>query len=137
VDFSVGPDGSLWWLSQWDQFYTPASGTLSRIRYTAPTVADATAPTPPAWALRSSGNPFRDRLELSFRLGTAAVVRVSIVDVSGRIVRTVFAAEASSGETRLEWDGRDDAGQSVASGVYFARLVSGPRRESVPLIRVL
>ena len=86
----------------------------------APTgVAPAPAPRP---ALSAHPNPFNPSTELRFALDAAGPVQLSIHDIAGRRVRTLLAGVQPAGELRATWDGRDDAGQALASGVYLARL---------------
>jgi hypothetical protein len=69
-------------------------------------------------------NPFRASLAIPVRAsrdGPAPVVE--IVDVTGRLVRTLRAEPGQRGT--LVWDGRDGGGRETASGVYFARLRAG------------
>ncbi len=47
---------------------------------------------------------------------------VAVYDAAGRTVRTLFSGRRDGGEHRLAWDGRDDHGRRVASGVYFVRV---------------
>ena len=54
-----------------------------------------------------------------------AVVRLEIYNISGQLVRTLYAGSAPQGEGRVRWDCRDNRGQIVPSGVYLARLSSG------------
>jgi subtilisin family serine protease len=57
-------------------------------------------------------------------------VRLEVFDVLGRSVRTLMNEPAAYGQHALFWDGRDDNGSVVASGVYFARLrVDGQAQE--------
>jgi len=57
-------------------------------------------------------------------------VRLEVFDVLGRSVRTLMNEPAAYGQHALFWDGRDDNGTVVASGVYFARLrVDGQAQE--------
>ncbi len=53
----------------------------------------------------------------------------SIHDASGRLVRRLI----SSGLEQLRWDGRDEAGRALASGVYFAHLTDGTRKQTVTI----
>ena len=55
---------------------------------------------------------------------------LAVYDVRGRLVRTVHSGVFSSGETRWIWDGRDDGGNSVPRGIYFAQVRTQARRES-------
>ena len=52
-------------------------------------------------------------------------VSVKVFDVAGRLVRTLLEDDRAAGTVhRVTWDGRNDAGESVSSGVYFYRLVA-------------
>jgi flagellar hook assembly protein FlgD len=63
--------------------------------------------------------------EISFRIPTDEVVSLEIYDVSGRLVRTLVNGHRKSGPYTERWDGKDDAGRSVATGVYFYRMEAG------------
>jgi glucose/arabinose dehydrogenase len=78
--------------------------------------------------LRESPNPFRQDIALEFSLARAGNVRLEIVSVDGRHVRTVAAAAMTAGTHRLRWDGLDDRGARVSQGLYFAHL-STPDRD--------
>ena len=55
-------------------------------------------------------------------LPRALRVRLEVYDLAGRLVRTLVQGEEPPGRRRAIWDGRDDAGRLVASGVYYYRL---------------
>jgi len=68
-------------------------------------------------------NPFNPNTTLRIDLAREGVVSLDIVDARGRRVRSLMrAGRVAAGEHRVVWDGRDDRGQRVASGVYEARL---------------
>lgn len=67
-------------------------------------------------------NPFNPYTEIVFALPTAGVASVRLFDVSGRLVRTLADGELPAGENRLRWDGNDDRGRALASGVYYLRV---------------
>lgn len=69
-------------------------------------------------------NPTAGVTELSFTVPEPAVVELSIYDLSGRLVATLHRGWTAAGRTRLSWDARDDGGERVGSGVYFARLTA-------------
>jgi flagellar hook assembly protein FlgD len=52
-------------------------------------------------------------------------VRLTIVDVTGRLVRTVTEETRGAGDHQDRWDGRDERGREVPSGVYFSVLETG------------
>jgi hypothetical protein len=133
VDFLVGPDGSLWWMAQFNENYDPDSGHLNRIRYTGPTaVADEARA---ALGLRAVPNPAREATEIAFGIAKPERVRLALYDLGGRRVKVLVDGLVPAGETRSRWDGADEAGVNAPAGVYFARL----EREGSPAanLRVL
>jgi Glycosyl hydrolases family 32 N-terminal domain/FlgD Ig-like domain len=72
--------------------------------------------------LANTPNPFNPRTTVHFELPAAAVVRVDVYDASGRLVRTLLDGARAPGRHSLEWDGSDQSGRGVASGVYFVRM---------------
>lgn len=69
-------------------------------------------------------NPLRTSTTLRFELAGARRSSLAVFDLSGRLVRTLLDQELAAGEHRILWDGRDEGGVPVASGVYWARLVA-------------
>ncbi|MFN8177129.1 MAG: FlgD immunoglobulin-like domain containing protein [bacterium] len=70
-------------------------------------------------------NPMRDRARVRFTLPHAARANVRILDVAGRVVRTLVDGERPAGHGEVVWDGRDSAGRLVSAGVYWSRVESG------------
>jgi hypothetical protein len=67
-------------------------------------------------------NPFNPSTRIDFSLDQGGPVQLSIYDVAGRLVRTLVDENLSRGTHHRRWDGRNQAGRQVASGVYFALL---------------
>jgi hypothetical protein len=67
-------------------------------------------------------NPFARSTVVRFELSQSAEVDLTVHDVSGRRIRLLATGPAVAGLHALSWDGRDDAGRSVGSGIYFLRL---------------
>ncbi len=67
-------------------------------------------------------NPFNPKTEIRFNLNMNMNANLSIYDASGRMVRELVERRFESGEHRVEWNGRDDAGRELVSGIYFAKL---------------
>ncbi len=82
-------------------------------------------------------NPFRSQTELSFSLPSVQRVELAVYSVDGRLVRTLLSGERGPGENSVTWDGRDESGLRVGSGLYFVRLRadSGTRRGKLMLLR--
>jgi hypothetical protein len=76
---------------------------------------------------QNSPNPFNPATSIAFELPHAAHVTLRIYDVSGSMIRTLVNDRLARDVYRAEWDGRDDHGRNVRSGVYFYRLEEGER----------
>jgi subtilisin family serine protease len=73
-------------------------------------------------------NPFNPRTKIHFELAHAGAVDVAVFDARGRRVRTLWAQRlAPAGPSAVTWDGTSDDGRPVASGIYFAQLVTEGR----------
>jgi hypothetical protein len=67
-------------------------------------------------------NPFHPATTIPFALTKDARVTLGVYDALGRCVRTLLDGATPAGPQALRWDGRDDAGRALASGVYFLRI---------------
>jgi hypothetical protein len=70
-------------------------------------------------------NPFNPSTKIEFTLAKSGFVTLQIYDVLGRKVRTLVSEELSSGYKSVIWDGKNEDGDEVASGVYFYQLKVG------------
>jgi hypothetical protein len=70
-------------------------------------------------------NPGTGRVDLRFSLPAVSELTIEIYDVAGRPVRTERVGEVGRGEQHYFFDGRDEAGHLVPSGVYFVRVSTG------------
>ena len=74
-------------------------------------------------ALLSHGpNPFAAATRIALVMPGSETVDVAVFDAAGRRVRTLKSGRVAAGETQLAWDGRDDRGDALASGMYFVRM---------------
>ena len=76
---------------------------------------------------QSYPNPFNPETVIRFEIQFATHVRIDVYDVRGRHVRRLVDGILPSGQHSRLWDGRDDRGSELASGVYFYRLTAGGR----------
>ncbi len=67
-------------------------------------------------------NPFQGELYMRLIIPESGEVVVALYDVTGRKVRTLLEKQVQSGEYILKWDGRDDNGREVSSGVYIYKI---------------
>lgn len=70
-------------------------------------------------------NPFNPTTRIRFDLPQQRKVLLQVFDVNGRLVRTLASGLMPGGQHSVEWDGRNDNGFTVASGIYLLRLSAG------------
>jgi len=70
-------------------------------------------------------NPFNPSTQIHFSLPQRDLVELAVYDLQGRRVATLKKEEMPAGRHAVAWDGRDQRGQGVASGMYFYRLATG------------
>jgi hypothetical protein len=86
-----------------------------------PDITDAT--TPRAYALAQNyPNPFNPLTTIRFDMKEKGLVTVKIYDVAGRLVRTLVNEVRNAGAYSAVWDGRNNIGADVASGIYFYKM---------------
>ncbi len=79
-------------------------------------------------------NPFNSATVISYAVVEAAGVELSVYNLAGQRVARLVRGFAGPGAYRVLWGGRNDAGQSLASGMYIYRLRSGNRSEARKLL---
>ncbi|MEK7315408.1 MAG: phytase [Candidatus Eisenbacteria bacterium] len=82
---------------------------------------------------RPRPNPSRGATDIPFTLDRRMPVSIRILDLQGRLVRTIDAGTPGSGAHVLRWDGNDARGKHAAAGVYFALARAGTREARVRL----
>lgn len=98
-------------------------------------VAVPSGPSLPALSLRTE-RIAPDRAALAFEIPSELAgvqARLDVYDASGRLARRLLDGNAVPGPHRLAWDGRDDHGARVGSGIYLARLRVGRERVTARL----
>ena len=81
-------------------------------------------------------NPFNPGTVISYQLAGDVPVRLDIFNSVGQRVRTLVDAWQAAGSHAIIWDGRDDSGGSLASGVYFYHLEAGDFSDSRKMVLI-
>ena len=81
---------------------------------------------PKVFALKQNyPNPFNPTTVIRYALPEASNVRLEVFNTLGQVVRTLADEEQVAGAYRITWDGRNEQGQEMATGVYIYRIVAG------------
>jgi hypothetical protein len=83
-----------------------------------------------------SPNPSSSATRLEFELAQSSNADLTIFDAAGRRIATLLSGEQPAGRRTVTWNGQDEGGQTVAAGIYFARLSTPRGATSRRLVRV-
>jgi glucuronoarabinoxylan endo-1,4-beta-xylanase len=83
---------------------------------------------------QSYPNPFSSSTAIPYQLKKGAEVRVTIFDILGKEVRKFFVGSQTAGSHNILWDGRNNVGKRVASGIYFYKLQAGDESQVRKLV---
>ncbi|MHB9028899.1 MAG: FlgD immunoglobulin-like domain containing protein [Candidatus Latescibacterota bacterium] len=79
---------------------------------------------------QNTPNPFNPSTTISFTLPEPGAASLSIYSITGQKIRTLVSGQISGGAHSVVWDGRDERGKAVSSGVYLSRLEAGGKAEA-------
>jgi hypothetical protein len=122
--FIVGGDGVIKWRGSWNlaAITTAIDEAIAELAATA--VPDV--PTSGHRLLANYPNPFNPQTRIPYEIaaGGPAVVRLEVLDVQGRLVKTLVQATLNGGESyEAVWDGTNEQGRAMPSGNYLSRLL--------------
>ncbi len=80
--------------------------------------------------LQNYPNPFNPETNITYNLDQQEQVSLAIFNTQGRLVRTLVNKVQSPGQYVIRWDGLDQDGERVSSGLYFYRLQAGEHIEN-------
>ena len=87
-----------------------------------------------AFQMKIYPNPFNPETTISYTLPTAGSVSLEIINSRGQLVKSLLKEEQPTGEHTLVWNGKDDSGHSVASGLYLCRIACNGAHETRKLL---
>ena len=127
--FTIDDDGYLW-------IGTQAHG-LWRFDANNITSVESANQTPASFTLSTAyPNPFNASTTISFTLNKTGKVNLAVYNLAGQKVRELAAGNYSAGSHTAVWDGKDESGNAVSSGVYLARMESGGASKVVRMAMV-
>jgi len=81
-------------------------------------------------------NPFNSSTTVVYSIPKTTNVELSMYDICGRLIRSLVRGKASAGTYSVRWDGKDNSGKEVSSGVYLYRLRAGQGKGQGDFVRV-
>jgi hypothetical protein len=128
----------VWYGGEHFSFQLDGNGDVTGYtRETVTAVPEAAPATVRPELLPNAPNPFRSVTSIRLRVPDLAPVTLRVYDVRGSLVRTLVDRSLEEGEHEVLWDGRDEEGLSVSSGVYLTVLEarSGTRVRRIVVVR--
>lgn len=130
TDAEVSPGMWYYWLQSVDMngsiaFYGPITINLND-------AGDAPIPEIPLFTSLDNvyPNPFSAITNISYGLAKDAQVNIVIYNIKGQLVRSLLSESKASGNYRLQWNGQDDLGHNLPSGVYYVKMTAGKESSS-------
>jgi len=127
-DGTGGTGGDAW------NFYGGVANTAFEISVADP--LDVVGTPGKTWLAPPAPNPCQRGAQLEFSLETAGVVRLEVLDPSGRRVATLVSGTLPAGRQVVRWDRRQDNGTRAATGLYFVRLAKASETYTTRLLVV-
>jgi hypothetical protein len=110
--------------NQWSGYSAPISVIVSRTV----SIDDEQLALPSDFnLLQNYPNPFNAQTVIAFTLASPGTVNLSVYDIAGRLVKTLSTGSLGYGNHQIIWNGKDNSGNDIASGVYFYKLTAGEK----------
>ena len=75
-------------------------------------------------------NPFNPSTEIRYEIPDDLLVRISVYDMAGRLIRSLINEKKATGSYSIIWDGKNNLGSGVATGVYIYSIEAGKHRQN-------
>jgi hypothetical protein len=95
-----------------------------------------TLPVKPFALAQNRPNPFNPSTSIKFNVERTGHVEIAVFNLSGRKIKTLASRSYPAGEHSVMWDGRDEAGAAMPSGLYVYRYNSGGQSQSRKMMLV-
>ena len=79
-------------------------------------------------------NPFLSNLSINYEIDKRSIVNISVFDKTGRLLRKLLKKRQAPNIYTLTWDGTDNTGKELSSGIYFIRFEAGKYKETKKVV---
>jgi len=86
--------------------------------------------------LQNQPNPFKAKTIIAYSLPMTTIAKLSIYNSSGREVKILFNGKLTAGFHYVQWDGKDNSGQILPTGIYFCRLETERIQEIKKIVKL-
>ncbi len=119
------------------QGYLDAHAAVKKVAAQATSIARIEDALPGAFELKQNyPNPFNPSTHIEYSLTSDAPTVLKIYNVAGQHIRTLINETQNAGKYTVEWDGTNDTGQRMASGIYYATLNAGQSMQTRKMVLV-
>ncbi len=118
-----------------NDFATPVTEALSKQNFLTNVKSKELNGRPKAFVLgQNFPNPFNPETVIDFQVPRAAFVKIRILNILGQNIRTLVSQNFEAGRYQFTWNGKNDFGQKVGSGIYFYLMESEDFRDLKKMI---
>lgn len=134
LDYVIDQDGLV---AYYATEYDPEAMVVVINDLLSPPISASEVPNHRALLLQASPNPFNPKTVISFFLDKAQPVSLKILDARGHLVRNLMSSELrEAGPGQAQWDGKDNQGRSLSSGLFMAQIRTVSKTEVIKLTLV-
>ena len=127
-DISVADKEVIWFATE---------GGLSQLTIIPSAISNNNQLLPGSFAVdHAYPNPFNLSTSIKFQINTTVQINISIFDINGRLVNTILNSTLMPGSYKINWNGKNEVGDYVTSGVYFAAISSLNQKSFLKLVLV-
>jgi hypothetical protein len=87
-------------------------------------------------SLSANPNPFRESVEINYKLNSGGPVNLGIFNIRGQLVKTLSKEYKNPGTYTVLWDGSNEHGNSVSNGIYYCRIQVDNKIKTIKLLLV-
>ncbi len=131
-DIFVDSKGEIWFATFDEDVFVFHDTTTTNVKYQ----VDNSPISKKFILFQNYPNPFNPTTTIQFTVEKLAHVKLEIYNSLGQKVRTLADRTFAAGQHKIIWDGKDDSGVLSGSGLYFAKLVVGGKRQVIKMVLV-